>query len=655
MHKRYIESQQSNPHTENRSIKSTKPYAEGWPPSYHESQSCKSYANVQTSFVAQRWLHKPVAAGNMSTNHEHACQRMKPFIEHPSVKGPQPANHSGGGMHPRYRNRSRMLGLSKTSHCGPISKGDRQSCVKTDAGAACPIPAHWQTEIKTGKAVWTKGSRHLACQLPPKTSKTSKSVTVEDSESKAHTVNDSKGPHWKRKGSQKCPLCRIRTRKLKYHVVRIHFPKCFHRRYKNYACMRVEALKLLMTLSIGPHANLRDLCQKSEQHTTKYEAGTKVEDPRLLEEMKEVAHVLGEQLPDEVVLKPMSCRAALIHWRPILALLKLLNREQQLQFRKFKNESLGVLEASLEENDNGETPDDSMPVQDAACNEANLDVVEEEIQTSAMTVDEVDLDSIPSGIDAHYKMNWFDDEATTDINATIAKARPAILVRVVGGVAVFSDPERYPPDDIEFPIGWKMSIGIHPRKQGHLTNDSIRQYRKWIRKPNVSLGLIGLDRTASATQWKQQEDLFVKMISNDVDLTQVLVLHMKGEDGDRYGDSVGQRCRSLVAGYRGSRQLLHLQCFTGSKEEVKAWLEQFPNVYFGFNGMVENFDDVQIDALKSVPTDRLLLESSVPWMYKKDNPANLGEVASLVANILGMTLESVLQNTAENAIRLYKL
>ena len=140
-------------------------------------------------------------------------------------------------------------------------------------------------------------------------------------------------------------------------------------------------------------------------------------------------------------------------------------------------------------------------------------------------------------------------------------------------------------------------------------------------------------------------------------MEQVLVLHMRGEPSDRYGTAVSQRCRSVIAGYRGSLQPIHLHCFAGT--EVERWSAKFERVYFGFTALVETFDEEQKDAMRAIPLDHLLLEMDSPHLpprgHRRNNPALFGEVASTVADVLGRGTDFILKTATENAARLYKI
>jgi TatD DNase family protein len=105
------------------------------------------------------------------------------------------------------------------------------------------------------------------------------------------------------------------------------------------------------------------------------------------------------------------------------------------------------------------------------------------------------------------------------------------------------------------------------------------------------------------------------------------------------------------------KQPIHLHCFAGDPEQVSEWLKSYPNTYFGFTGLAKTFDSVQIAALNTVPRDKLLIETDSPYLSVHsgiNTPAHIGEVASVIAGHLGLSVGEVLSISLQNGLDLYK-
>lgn len=121
-------------------------------------------------------------------------------------------------------------------------------------------------------------------------------------------------------------------------------------------------------------------------------------------------------------------------------------------------------------------------------------------------------------------------------------------------------------------------------------------------------------------------------------------------------------------------------CFTGTKEEAADYLDQ--GLYIGITGCSLKTEE-NIEAMKSIPTDRLLLETDAPWcdvrpthagfkhiktkfetkkkekwekglcVKGRNEPANIVQVFEVVAGCRGEDVESLAQSVYENTLNLF--
>lgn len=166
------------------------------------------------------------------------------------------------------------------------------------------------------------------------------------------------------------------------------------------------------------------------------------------------------------------------------------------------------------------------------------------------------------------------------------------------------------------------------------------------------------DRTVPVKPWRRQEEAF-RQVLTFIRKDKVLVLHLRGISSDMIGMDVHSRCIHILQRMCDPDQPFHLHCFTGDQELVKLWMDYFFNVYFGFTGAVESFSLDQIFGLRTVPINRVLLETDSPYMKPSGGdinpPAFIGDVASQVAPRLEVTIQYLLSETVRNGRRLYKI
>ena len=235
---------------------------------------------------------------------------------------------------------------------------------------------------------------------------------------------------------------------------------------------------------------------------------------------------------------------------------------------------------------------------------------------------------------------------------------PSNPVKLVGGVMVFCDPET----KLTLPLmdgRWKVAVGLHPKKVSQCTPGYLSNLKTLLdSNPLVTaLGEIGLDRSEPDYLWAEQDRVFRKLLTI-CHPGRVLVLHLR-ESSNRHCSDVLMAALQYVRKACPVNQKIHLHCFTGLQSDVENWLEDFPNCYFGFTARVAAFTDAQLDALKYVPSDRILLETDSPYMPVDRNnevntPAYLGDVAKTVARCRGVSMRELLAVTVTNGQRLYQ-
>ena len=107
-----------------------------------------------------------------------------------------------------------------------------------------------------------------------------------------------------------------------------------------------------------------------------------------------------------------------------------------------------------------------------------------------------------------------------------------------------------------------------------------------------------------------------------------------------------------------TRGVLH--CFTGTVADAKKVLDR--GFYVSFSGIVTfPKSTVLKEAAKYVPQDRLFIETDSPYLApqpfrgKKNEPAYVVEVAKVVAELKGISLETLATSTTKNVVSLFNL
>jgi TatD DNase family protein len=106
-------------------------------------------------------------------------------------------------------------------------------------------------------------------------------------------------------------------------------------------------------------------------------------------------------------------------------------------------------------------------------------------------------------------------------------------------------------------------------------------------------------------------------------------------------------------------------CFTGEREELRAYLDL--GLYIGITGWIcdERRGAHLVELVREIPRDRLLLETDSPYLTPRDlrpqprarrnEPAFLPHILRAVAKALGREPEAVAAETTRNARELFGL
>lgn len=192
------------------------------------------------------------------------------------------------------------------------------------------------------------------------------------------------------------------------------------------------------------------------------------------------------------------------------------------------------------------------------------------------------------------------------------------------------------------------AVGVHPYDEPDLTDDDILELKQLAKSEKVvAIGEIGLDYHFPDTDKEGQKEGFRKQIALAKELNLPYVVH----DRDSHQD-----CYDIIKESGYFRGVMH--CFSGSSEFAKQMTDL--GFYISFAGTVtfKNAKKVK-EAAKTVPLDRILIETDCPYLSpepnrgKRNNPANVRYTAEVLAEIKGISLDEMAKITMENGKRFY--
>jgi TatD DNase family protein len=172
----------------------------------------------------------------------------------------------------------------------------------------------------------------------------------------------------------------------------------------------------------------------------------------------------------------------------------------------------------------------------------------------------------------------------------------------------------------------------------------------------AAVGEIGLDFHYHPETARSQEALFVRMLTIAREERLPVVVHSRNAEA-RTIDILKEHVR-MWAGPTDAIGALH--CFTGDKDFARALLDT--GIHISFSGIATFRNAASIrEAASYVPDHRLLIETDSPYLApvphrgKRNEPAYLPAVATVLAEARGCTPADVERVTRENAEKLFGL
>jgi TatD DNase family protein len=202
--------------------------------------------------------------------------------------------------------------------------------------------------------------------------------------------------------------------------------------------------------------------------------------------------------------------------------------------------------------------------------------------------------------------------------------------------------ERY--DFIYAAIGW------HPHEAKEMTDDDLAWIESLTDHPKVvALGEMGLDYYWDNSPRDVQQEVFRRQIRLARKVGLPIIIH----DRDAHEDVL-----SILREEKADEVGGVMHCFSGDWAFAQACIDL--NFYIGLGGPV-TFKNAKLpkEIAQKVPIDRLLIETDCPYLAphphrgKRNETGYVRLVAQTIAELRGMTLETLAEHTTVNACRLF--
>jgi TatD DNase family protein len=210
------------------------------------------------------------------------------------------------------------------------------------------------------------------------------------------------------------------------------------------------------------------------------------------------------------------------------------------------------------------------------------------------------------------------------------------------------------------------TVGCHPHNADKFCEDLIKntktiRYEAESDQRIVAIGECGLDYDRMYSTKENQLDCFAMQLGIAQDLKLPLYIHERDAFDDVY--------EFLKEVGLGKQTVIH--CFTSNREHLEKYLEI--GCYIGITGWVtdqKRGQDLQ-EAVKHLPLEKLMIETDAPYLYprgydiknvvhgkngvKVNEPANVIYVAEKIAEIKGISVDEVKEQSYKNTVEFFKI
>lgn len=251
-------------------------------------------------------------------------------------------------------------------------------------------------------------------------------------------------------------------------------------------------------------------------------------------------------------------------------------------------------------------------------------------------------------IDSHCHLDKLDyQDGHLDVADVIQKAQAANVSQLLSvGVTLKAFPAMLAMIE-PFPQV-HASCGVHPLDvDSDFDLDAFRQYAEHPKV--VAIGETGLDYHYQPEAALQQQFRFEQHVDMAVALDKPLIIHTRHAREDtlrilRQGGA--EKCGGVI------------HCFTEDLEFAQAAMAL--GFYISISGIVTFRQATELkEVVKQLPLDRLLIETDSPYLApvphrgKENQPAYVVEVAAYIAQLKGISLHQVAQQTTKNFENLF--
>ena len=193
--------------------------------------------------------------------------------------------------------------------------------------------------------------------------------------------------------------------------------------------------------------------------------------------------------------------------------------------------------------------------------------------------------------------------------------------------------------------------GLHPTSEAADWPEQLRVVRRELTsgRPYVAIGEIGIDLYWDRTYLEEQKAVFRQQVEWALECSLPIVIHCR----EAFAEIMEQ-----LRPYREAPLTGIFHCFSGGDAEAQQILD-FPGMLIGVNGILTFKKSPLPDVLRSVPLERMVIETDcpylapVPYRGRRNESAYAKSTLFKLAEVCSVSPEKVAKITSENALKVF--
>lgn len=193
------------------------------------------------------------------------------------------------------------------------------------------------------------------------------------------------------------------------------------------------------------------------------------------------------------------------------------------------------------------------------------------------------------------------------------------------------------------------SVGVHPHDSAKMSESEFNSIVELLNmKKVVAVGEIGLDYYKCYSPREVQKEIFKKFLNLAENKNIPVIIHNRTASED---------IKKIIYKESNGRLIGVMHCFSGDEKFAKDMIKLGFYISFAGNITYRSFKNEEV--IKSVPIERILIETDCPFLTpeskrgERNEPLNVWFVAEKIAQIKDLSFKVVERITSENACKLF--